>query len=180
MGRPLSKTSQQGRELRFCPSSVCLSHTHTPPWPHSVYFTPRVMHVRLAVPRASWDLMHRALTGLPTRSCGQTCPLDPLSPRNTFADPPRTRPWTLTLASHMQASSLPLRTPGHSLPPRAPHLGLLPSLPRAVAQLLPSCLLPTCSAQGPGRTGLAFVLFAKAAGLWPLAPAGQQCRNRPF
>lgn len=79
----------------------------------------------------------------------------------------------------MQASSLPLGNPGHSLYPALPTWASSPLSLCPVSKLLPTHLLATCSAQGRGRSGLA-LLFAKAAALWPLTHAGRDCRKMPF
>lgn len=150
-----------------------------------VYFIPRVRHVHFVTPRAPWNLTHRALPRLAAHSCGQTGPLDPLSPRNTFTDPPGTicgrSHWVLTRRPRPFLSGPPV-------PAFHPELPTLASSPPCPAPFPSSCPAPCCppaplrasGPQGRGRTGLAFLLFVKAAGLWPLAHAGRECRNRPF
>lgn len=164
----------------------CLSVSHTHPSLPTLrdlladvdrYFIPRVMHLCLATPRASWNHIRRALTGPLTHSHGQTCLPDRLEPRNTFVDPPRTHPGTLTLGSHMQTSSLSLRTTPspHPVSPFHPELPTLLSSPLCLV-LSPNSCLVTCRPPGHlravGRLGWIFLLLAKAARLWPLAHAG--------
>lgn len=122
----------------------------------------------------------RALTELPTHTYEQTHFLN-LCTQARFRRHPRdphmtpyihTGPWYAGLI-------LSSRTPGHCFHPALPTWASSPRPLYPVSKLLPTHLLATCSAQGWGRSGLA-LLFAKAAGLWPLAHSGRECRNMPF
>lgn len=175
-------------ETRDSVPPVSVSHTHLslPTFCDPLYnmdtdFIPRVTYLCFVTPRATWRHVHRALTLLLTHTGGQTHFLDPSAPRNTFTGTSRTLPRhpTLTQGPHMQATSPPLGSPGHSLHPA---LSTWPSCPLPlcpVSKLVSTHLLATCSAQGRGKRGLA-LLFAKAAALWPFAHAGRECRKMPF
>ena len=132
-------------------------------------------------PRASWHHIHKGTDGLLTHTCGQTHPLNPIHPgtlSQALPVPPMDIPHSrraLTCRPHPFLLG-PLVTPSH---PALPTMASSPFPPCLVSRLLPTHPLATCSAQGRGRSGLALP-FAKAAGLWPLAHAGRECRNMPF
>ena len=104
---------------------------------------------------------------------GRHVPLKPLHPESTRGHPPPARALPCRLHPFLPG---PLVTLSHSA---LPILASSPFRPCPVSRLLPTHPLATCSTQGRGRSGLALP-FAKAAGLWPLAPTGRACRNMPF
>lgn len=110
-------------------------------------------------PRASWCHVPQGPERWLTHPRGQPGP-EPVAPR---------RP--------SQAGLIP-PSDRHSLRP-CPRPGPPPLSARSCTQAPAHHPLATCSAQGRGRRGLALP-FAKAAGLWPLAHAGRECRNMPF
>lgn len=120
----------------------------------------------------------RALTGLPTHTCGQTHGLNPFALRNTFTGAPRACPCqpTLTQASH--AGLIPSSRDPWSLPPLChPHLGPLPSATLSCFQVPAHLLAGHLLSSGPGKE---WAGSSVCQGSWAVATCSRRTRMQKY